>query len=307
MSLAFPALGRSMGSPGGGRSAMGPIMSGPRIGGGAGGFQGGTSGYRGSFGSAPRATGSMRGAIGGFRGSFGTAPSGIGGYRGGAGSFRGSIGVPSRPRSGFSPSYSGGFSSRSGSGWFSTARRDFRFGFASRHFDRDVFILSFGFPFFDFYYPFYGSFAFGLGYWYPYYPYYPYYAYLPYYPYGYYPGYVCPPPYVERDDHYRSPAAPSSLGDELIMQWQRGGKLLAGWSGHAARVQQVEFSLLDSQRQLLMLQVARREPYRTVFSAPPDEAAYLQMAVVYTDGSVDSVIRPLPGAGTSPEGSAGYY
>jgi len=272
MSLALPALGRPMGSPGGGRSAMGPIMSGPRMGGGA-------------ISGSPRSSGGFHGAIGGFRGS---------------------VGVPGGFGSGFSLSHSAGFSSRLGSGgWFGSAfARDFGFGFNRRHFDRDVFILSFGYPFLNLYYPFYGSFALGFGYWwYPYYyPYY--YGYYPYYPYGYYPGYVYPPPYS--DYNRESTAKPSSLADQLMMQWQRRGKLLVGWSGRAAKVQQVEFSLLDSHRQLLALQVARGAPYRTTFSSPPDEAVYLQMAVVYADGSVDSVIRPLPDAGTMTEGS-GYY
>jgi len=329
MSLAFPALGRQMGSTGGGRSAMGGASGGYR--GSSGGFQGATGGYRGSSGGFQGASGGYRGssggfqgAIGGYRGSSGGFQGAIGGYRGSSGGFRGaisgsprssggfrgaiggfrgSVGVPGGSGSGFRFSPSAGFSSRLGSGgWFSSAfARDFGFGFRRNHFDRDVFILSFGYPFLNLYYPFYGSFALGFGYGcYPFY--YPYY--YPYYPYGYYPGYVYPPPYG--DYNRESPAKASSLADQLVMQWQRRGQLLVGWSGRAAKAHQVEFSLLDSQRQLLMLQVARGAPYRTTFSSPPDEAVYLQMAVVYADGSVDSVIRPLPDAGTMTEGP-GYY
>jgi hypothetical protein len=286
MAVAFPVLGRPMGSVGGGRSAMGSISSGPRISGGA------IGGFHGSVGT--------RGSIGGGRSAMGSISSGP---RISGGGFRGSVGALGGWRSGPSLSHSVPFAGRSSSGgWFSRALPgDFGFGFSRRHFDRDVFLFSFGYPFANFYYPFYGSFGLALGFgYYPFYwdyPYYPYY-YYPYYGYG--PVYVYPP-YAERNDYRREnrPAQPSSLADQLTMQWQRHGTLLVGWSGAAAKVRQVEFSLLDSHRQLLELQVARRVPYHTIFSSPPDEAVYVQMAVIYTDGSVDSVVRPLPDAGTT--------
>jgi hypothetical protein len=321
IALALPAFGRQTGSRGGGRSAMGAAISGARMGGGGhagsgGGFQGAIGGYRGSSGGFQGARSGPRGAIGGYRGGGGfqgavTIPrSSTGPMRGAIGGFRGSAGVLGGSASGFSFSRPSGVSSRLGSsGWFSSAyRRDFGFDFRRHHFDRDFFILSFGYPFLNLYYPFYGSFALGFGWWWPYYyPFYgpyPYYPYYPCYPYGYYPGYVYPPPYG--DYNKEAPPRTSSLGDQLTMQWQRGGGLLVAWSGRAAKVKQVEFSLLDSHRQLLTLEVARRAPYRTTFASPPDEAVYLQMAVVYADGSVDSVIRRIPDTGTA-TGGAGYY
>lgn len=147
-------------------------------------------------------------------------------------------------------------------------------------FDHTSVVLTFGYPYFGFYYPY-------SAYW-GYYPY-------AYYPYGYYPGYVYAPVYIEKSEPaQRQPAAPASVGDQMSVQWLRNGRLRVGWSGDPAKVKQVEFSLLDTNRRLLELRVVRTQPFNTTFTAPPHDAVYLQTAVVYGDGSVDSAIRPLP-------------
>lgn len=134
------------------------------------------------------------------------------------------------------------------------------------------------------------DFALGLifGFGFPYATAYPYPVYEPY---PSYPTYSYPT-YSTTVVQQAAPEAVLLSG--LALSWEGTDELLVSWSGQAAQISQVAFSLLDTDRQVIEAKVVRTPPYTTTFDRVSYDAAYLQLAIQHRDGSVDTAVQPLP-------------
>ncbi len=94
-----------------------------------------------------------------------------------------------------------------------------------------------------------------------------------------------------------------ALLDDLTTRWLQNGALRANWSGQAVQVKRVEFSLLDSDGNVIATRAVRKPPYAVTFHQVPSAAVSLQLAIVHLDGSVDSAVQELSSS-TTP--STGY-